>query len=245
MAAPPAVVQAVQAAILASAHLAAYEHVSAAAQACRRLGSMTSGRWRSVARDLDGLEDELQTAFANSAEAVTERATSLGLSEETLWTVGDAAATLDLLREAALDELDEDSPAEKLLQGSVLFGASFVEDPDLPDRGTTLLFAWPEPLSPATWSWQANWVVGDGQDKDERRGRARPVRGGRDRRRQPHAGRAGRRVELQPRDARAALRDAALALTRASLLAGVEDSRRGATTTKRSTRTTSSERGPS
>src|SRR6185369_8639014 len=166
MPAPPAVVQAVQAAILASAHLAAYEHVSAAAQACRRLGSMTSGRWRSVARDLDGLEDELQTAFANSAEAVTERATSLGLSEETLWTVGDAAATLDLLREAALDELDEDSPAEKLLQGSVLFGASFVEDPDLPDRGPTLLFAWPEPLSPATWSWQANWVVGDGQDED-------------------------------------------------------------------------------
>ena len=33
-----------------------------------------------------------------------------------------------------------------MLEGEVLFGASFVEDPDLPDRGTTLLFGWPDPL---------------------------------------------------------------------------------------------------
>jgi hypothetical protein len=223
MAAPPAVVQAVQAAILASAHLAAYEHVSAAAQACRRLGSMTSGRWRSVARDLDGIEDELQTAFANSAEAVTERASSLGLSEETLWTVGDAAATLDLLREAALDELDEDSPAEKLLQGSILFGASFVEDPDLPDRGTTLLFAWPEPLSPATWSWQANWVVGDGRDEDSGEDELDLYESAEIEGEQPMLAELADELSCSRDDARAALRDAALALTRASLLTGVED----------------------
>jgi hypothetical protein len=222
MAAPPAVVQAVQAAILASAHLAAYEHVSAAAAACRRLGSMTSGRWRSVARDLDGLEDELQTAFANSAEAVTERATSLGLSEETLWTVGDAAATLDLLREAALDELDEGSPAEKLLQGSVLFGASFVEDPDLPDRGTTLLFAWPEPLSPATWSWQANWVVGDGQDEDSGEDELDLYESAEIDGEGPMLAELADELSCSRDDARAALRDAALALTRASLLAGAD-----------------------
>src|SRR5437868_6620101 len=114
MAAPQTVVQAVQAAILASAHLAAYEHVAAAALACRRLGSLTSGRWRSVARDLDGLEGELQTAFATAAEAVADRAASLGVNEDTLWTAGDAAATLDLLREAALEELDDQSPAAKV-----------------------------------------------------------------------------------------------------------------------------------
>src|SRR5436190_24169906 len=101
MAAPQAVVQAVQASILASAHLAAYEHVSAAALACRRLGTLTSGRWRSVARDLDGIEAELQRALASAADAVAERASSLGVQEDTLWTAGDAAATLDLLREAA------------------------------------------------------------------------------------------------------------------------------------------------
>src|ERR687888_242832 len=100
MAAPQAVVQAVQAAILASAHMAAFEHVSAAALACRRLGSLTSGRWRSVARDLDALEDELQTSFASAADAVTDRASNLGVPEDSLWAAGDAAATLDLLREA-------------------------------------------------------------------------------------------------------------------------------------------------
>src|SRR5262245_62808847 len=89
--------------ILASAHLAAYEHISAAALACRRLGSLTSGRWRSVARDLDGLEDELQTAFASAAEAVADRATELGVHEDTLWTAGAAAATIALMREAELE----------------------------------------------------------------------------------------------------------------------------------------------
>ena len=54
-----------------------------------------------------------------------------------------------------------------MLEGEVLFGASFVEDPDLPDRGTTLLFGWPDPLEPASWPWQANWVVGDSDSQDD------------------------------------------------------------------------------
>jgi hypothetical protein len=224
MAAPTTVVQAVQAAILASAHLAAYEHVSAAALACRRLGSLTSGRWRSVARDLDGLEEELQTAFGNAAEALTDRATSLGLNEDTLWTAGDAAATLDLLRESAVEELeDEDAPAARLLKGSVLYGASFVEDPDLPDRGTTLLFGWPEPLAPATWPWQANWVVGDGQDDDGTRDELDLYESGELEGEQPMLAELADELNCSRADARTALRDAALALTRASLLAGSDD----------------------
>src|SRR5438105_1479952 len=167
MAAPQSVVQAVQAAIVASAHLAVYEHVAAAAQACQRLGGLTSGRWRSAARDLAKLEEDLQTAFANAATAVESRAEELGVPEEALWAVGDAAGTLDLLRVAAVAEVDEDSRAASLLRGQVLLGASFVEDPELPDRGTTLLFGWPEPLAPASWPWQANWVVSDGQDNGD------------------------------------------------------------------------------
>jgi hypothetical protein len=228
MAAPQAVVQAVQVAILASAHLAAYEHVSAAALACRRLGSLTSGRWRSVARDLDGLEEELQTAFAGAAESVTERAGSLGVHEDTLWTAGDAAATLDLLRDSAIEELDDESPAARLLQGSVLFGTSFVEDPDLPDRGTTLLFGWPEPLSPATWPWQANWIVGDGQD-DEGEGEGEGdeldlFESGELEGEQSMLAELADELRCSREDARAALRDAALAVTRASLLTSVEQS---------------------
>jgi hypothetical protein len=224
VAAPTAVVQAVQAAILASAHLAAYEHVSAAALACRRLGSLTSGRWRSVARDLDGLEDELQTAFASAAEAVADRASHLGVHEDTLWTAGDAAATLDLLREAALDELDENSPAAKVLHGNVLFGTSFVEDPDLPDRGTTLLFGWPEPLSPATWPWQANWVVGDGQDEDSATDELDLYESGEIEGEGPLLAELADELSCSREDARTALRDAALTVTRASLLSAVEDS---------------------
>jgi hypothetical protein len=223
MPASQSIVQAVQAAILASAHLAAYEHVSAAAQACQRLGGLTSGRWRSAARDLASIEDDLQTAFASSAEAVTSRAEELGVPEDALWTVGDAAGTLDLLRDAALEEVDEDSRAAKVLQGQVLFGASFVEDPELPDRGTTLLFGWPEPLSPATWPWQANWVVGDGQDNGEDQDELDLYESGEMEGDDSLLAELADELSCSRQDARGALRDAALALTRASLLAGSAD----------------------
>ncbi len=223
MPAPQSVVQAVQAAIVASAHLAAYEHVAAAAQACQRLGSLTSGRWRSAGRDLASLEDDLQTAFANAAAAVESRADELGVPEDALWAVGDAAGTLDLLREAALEETEDEGRPAAVLRGQVLFGASFVEDPDLPDRGTTLLFGWPEPLSPASWPWQANWIVGDGQDNGEDEDELDLFEAG------EMAGDDSLLAELADElscsrsDARLALRDAALALTRASLLAGAND----------------------
>src|SRR5438128_2684301 len=118
----PSIVQAIQAAIVASAHLAAYEHVAAAAQACKRLGSLTSGRWRSAARDLDTLEEDLQTAFATASELVASNAEEIGIPEDALWSVGDAAGTLDLLRVAALEEVDPQSRAAQVLQGEVLFG---------------------------------------------------------------------------------------------------------------------------
>jgi hypothetical protein len=217
------VVQAVQSAIVASAHLAAYEHVAAAAQACERLGSLTTGRWRSAARDLSGLEDDLQTAFADAAETVTSRADEVGVPEDALWTVGDAAGTLDLLRESALEEVEAESRAAKILEGQVLFGASFVEDPELPDRGTTLLFGWPEPLSPATWPWQANWIVGDGQDTDEDAAEDELdlYESGEMQGDDSLLAELADELGCSRQDARGALRDAALALTRASLLAAV------------------------
>jgi hypothetical protein len=221
----PSVVQAVQAAIVASAHLAAFEHVAAAAQACKRLGSLTTGRWRSAARDLDALEEDLQAAFATAAEVVTARAEEVGIPEDALWSVGDAAGTLDLLRVAALDEVEAESRAAQVLQGQVLFGASFVEDPDLPDRGATLLFGWPDPLSPATWPWQANWVVGDGQDNGEE-AEANELdlfEAGEPEGDESMLAELADELSCSPEAARTALREAALALTRASLLAGVTD----------------------
>jgi hypothetical protein len=223
MPAPQSVVQAVQAAIVASAHLAAYEHVAAAAQACQRLGALTSGRWRSAGRDLASLEEDLQTAFGTAAAAVESRADELGVPEDALWAVGDAAGTLELLREAALEETEDDSRPAAVLRGQVLFGASFVEDPELPDRGTTLLFGWPEPLSPATWPWQANWIVGDGQDNGADEDELDLFEAGEMEGDESLLAELADELSCSRTDARLALRDAALALTRASLLAGAND----------------------
>jgi hypothetical protein len=225
MAAPQRVVQAVQAGIVASANLAALQHVAAAAEACQRLGQLTSGRWRSAARDLASMEDDLQTALTSATEHLESFADDLGVPEEALWTVGDAAATLDLLRDAALDELEDDNAATavKVLEGEVLFGASFVEDPDLPDRGTTLLFGWPDPLEPASWPWQANWVVSDSDSQDD--GEAEELdlfENGELEGDDALVGGLADALGGSPEAARAALRSVAMALTRASLLAAVE-----------------------
>jgi hypothetical protein len=226
MAASQQVLQAVQAAIVASAHLAAFEQVSAAAQACERLGALGSGRWRAGARSLRELEDDLERSFAGVAETLTSHATDLGIPEEALWVVGDAAGTLEMLRDAALAEVDEETRAARALDSAVLFGVSFLEDPDLPDRGTTLLYSWADPFGPALWPWQANWVVGDAQDDNDGDDDQPPADaldlyevGDLD---HDEALVAALAAELDCGDveAREALRDAALALTRASLIAG-------------------------
>lgn len=155
---------AVEAAIVASAHGAALEQTTTAAVACQRLGRLSSGRWRAAGRDLENLADELQRSFGDVVEVMIRRATELGVPEETLWTVGDAAGTFDLLRDSALDDVSEDDElVARVLEGDIVFGVSFVEDSEVPDRGTTLLFGWPAPLSAVTWPWQANWVLGDEQ----------------------------------------------------------------------------------
>jgi hypothetical protein len=170
------------------------------------------------------MEDDLQTALTSATEHLESFADDLGVPEEALWTVGDAAATFDLLRDSALDELeDDDSGAVKVLEGEVLFGASFVEDPDLPDRGTTLLFGWPDPLEPASWPWQANWVVSDSDSQND--GEAEELdlfENGELEGDDALVGGLADALGDGPEAARAALRSVAMALTRASLLAAVE-----------------------
>lgn len=229
MAAPQRVVQAVQAGIVASAHLTAFQHVVAAASACDRLGGLTSGRWRSAARDLDALQEKLHTALSSAIEELSSRADDLGVPEDALWTVGDAAATLDLLRETAVDGLDDDDElAARIVDGEILFGISFVEDPDVPDRGTTLLFGWPDPLSPASWPWQANWIAGDSEDddSDDESVEAEELdlfEAGEMEGEEPLLAELANALDCSPDEARTALRAAAMALTRASLLAANAD----------------------
>ena len=224
MAAPQRVVQSVEAGISASAHLSALESVSAATQALQRLGNLTSrGRWRAAGREFEGIEGDLHTAYLEAAESVSTRAEELGIPEEALWTVGDAAGTLDLLREAALEEVEDDDPlARRVFDGHVLFGASFVEDQELPDRGTTLLFGWPEPLEPASWPWQANWIVGDSENGDDGGDQELDLfETGELEGDEPLLAQLADELGSSRQEARAALRNAAMALTRASLLASV------------------------
>ena len=225
MAAPQRVVQAVHAGITASAHLAALESVSGATQSIQRLANLTSrGRWRAAGREMEGIESDLHTAYVDASEELETRAEELGIPEEALWTVGDAAGTLDLLREAALGEVPvDDVRTVRALRGHVLFGTSFIEDEELPDRGTTLLFGWPEPLEPATWPWQANWIVGDKEDGEETEAQELDLfETGELEGDEPILAELADELSSSRQEARAALRSAAMALTRASLLTGVE-----------------------
>lgn len=213
---------AVRTAILASAHVAAYDRVGAAAQACARLGALGSGRWRAAARDLDTIESDLLRAMGDAGKEVDRVAARVGAEAEALWTAGDAAATLDLLRELAVELLGTepaDVAALRVLQGEALLGVSFDDSPDEPDRGTTLVFTWAAPLAPIAWEWEATWIEpaesdGVGAEEVDLIEVSPPEFG--DAVRDDFA----RSVDLDPTLAAEALVTVASALTRVSLLLG-------------------------
>ena len=163
---PASLPDAVRAGILAHAHLTAMDRVAAAQLACARLGALGAGRWRSAARDLERMSDELDRALVQASQDVQRHAEDLELEEEALWTVGEAAALFDVLQEVAAEDLEDDSVALRLLEGDELYGVTFLEDDENPDRGTTLLFGWSDPLNAVVWRWEATWIVSDGDDED-------------------------------------------------------------------------------
>ena len=219
--------QAVQAAILASAHGAAFERVTAARQACERLGTLSSGRWRTAARDLARLEDELERGLGDLARDVSRRAETAGVEEEALWTAGDAAGLLDFLREDALDELEdvEDEAATRLLESSLLYGVALLDDAEVDNRGSTLLFAWADPLNPVVWGWEANWVLGEEaeEEDDEAEDELDLFATGDLQASEAALDSVAGGLSVDRDAAAEALEDVAMALTRASLLAGAEE----------------------
>jgi hypothetical protein len=227
----------VRAAILASAHVGAHEQVALARRACERLGSLGAGRWRAATRDLERLQSDLERSMPQVTADVSQAAADLGVDEDTLWTAGDAAGELDYLHDRVHEQLTASSAATRLLDTDLLFGATIVDDPDDNDRGTTLVFAWPTPLTPAIWPWEAIWIAGDSDRSDE-------DGDGRDDTDDSEAEgeqelelfstgefvanetlllAIGERVGLDAERAGTALRDIAIAFTRASLLMGMED----------------------
>lgn len=213
--------EAVRAAIVAVAHAHAFDRISTATDACERLGALSAGRWRAAARDLGAIEEDLERATEQSQADLEERAAALDLEVEALWTAGESAAFLDAFADDALEELDEDDPATRLLQDDALFGVSFVEDAEEANRGATLLFGWADPLQPAVWRWEANWLEIDDPD-----GAAPPpeldlfeVSGLQ--LSEALLSQAQGLLETDEAGARQAFLDVAQALTRASLLAAV------------------------
>jgi hypothetical protein len=225
MARQTSLAEAVQVAIVASAHATAYERISAAAEACQRLGTLSSGRWRSATRDLERIEEDLERALEQATEDVARRASSLGVPEEALWTIGDAAAVFDTIREDALEMLNEGSDAARLLEDDLLFGVTFVDDAETPNRGRTLLFNWPDPLQPAVWPWEANWVVGEEQQQDEDEENAEELdifQAGDLQVSETLLGEICQALGVEPEAGMRALGEAAEALTRASLEAALD-----------------------
>lgn len=164
--------KAVDAGILAAAHAATLERVGLAEDACARLGALSSGRWRAAARELAELEESLERSLQDLVEDVRRKGAAADVPEETLWTLGEAAWTYDTLSEDALDEIDEGTAAEKVLDGDLLYGVAFLDSPEkTEDSGLTLLFHWSEPLSPAVWAWDATWIE-TGQDAENGQGGA-------------------------------------------------------------------------
>jgi hypothetical protein len=162
-----ALVQAVRAAILASAHAGAYEQVALAQRACERLGSLGGGRWRAATRELERLLVELDRGLPRVTADVARAADELGVPEDALWTAGDAAGELDYVRDQLRELLPAGGPAARLLEADILFGATIVDDPDAADAGTTLLFAWSSPLTPVAWPWEATWITGETDESDQ------------------------------------------------------------------------------
>ncbi len=223
MATAQALREAVESGIIASAYLTAFERMALTVDTCGRLGRLTSGRWRAATKDLERLRDELERGLEQMTDDVARRASKLDLPVEAFWTAGDAAGLYDLFRDDALGELEPDSVGARLLRNDVLFGATFLDDPDVPNRGTTLLFGWADPLFPATWSWEGNWIATDGEEDGEEEEELDLSEAGGLQTGEPLLDEVARRLELSPELAQEALVEAAQALTRVSLLAALSD----------------------
>jgi hypothetical protein len=162
--ASPTLRTAIDTAILAAAHVNAHQAVTLAFTATQRLGTLSSGRWRSAARDLERLQADLETAFEQVQQDVARQAESLGVDSDDLWSAGEAAAMLEVFQEGALEWLDEDSAADRLLSGDLIYGVAVLDDPDDDDRGTTLVYTWGDPLRPLAWPWERAFISGSGDD---------------------------------------------------------------------------------
>lgn len=169
----------IQEGIVTAAALSARDDLGVAAMSMQRLGTLTSGMWRALGRELETAVERLDRQAAEHLDELQRRARALEVDADAVLAVGVAAGHLDEHRptlEGLLQTLQEE--ARRLAAPDVLLGFSvddavLVEDEELEqdqfDKGDddgvegeagvgddipglasdVWLFVWPAPLSPA------------------------------------------------------------------------------------------------
>jgi hypothetical protein len=147
--------------IVAAAALNARDDLELAAASTQRLGTLSSGMWQALSRELATAAERLDRSTMNRMEDIARRARLLQVDPEQIVAVGVAAAHLAEHRETLETLVKPGEDAHRLLGPNMLFGysvgASLVEedeeedDDDEPSRPAVevALFLWPAPLTPA------------------------------------------------------------------------------------------------
>jgi hypothetical protein len=164
--------------IIAAAALTARDHLELAAASTGRLGSLTSGMWRALSRELSTAAERLDVSIGERLDDLERRARVLDVDESQALVAGVAAGHLDSHRATIEKLVDAHSNTRALLAPNMLFGCG-IEDPlvdddelleaddgdDDDDDASAVavadddesspwtvriwLFLWPAPLSPA------------------------------------------------------------------------------------------------
>src|SRR5215471_16023905 len=169
----------IQAGIVTAAALTARDDLEAAAISMQRLGSLTTGMWRALSRELATAAERLDHQSEEHLDDVYRRAKALEVAPDAVLAAGVAAGHLDEHRETldevlpTLEEAVRRLAAPDVLLGFSVDDAVLVDDDELEDgeldTGDTegaepdeeagddfsglaidvWLFVWPAPLTPA------------------------------------------------------------------------------------------------
>src|SRR5262245_45733034 len=122
----------IQAGTVAVASLTAREDLEAATVSVQRLGSLTSGTWRALGRDLETAVERLDRQSEEYLDDVFRRAKALDVPPTAVLEAGEAAGHLAEHREA-LDSLPLEEDVRRLTQPDILLGFAVDDDPMLDD----------------------------------------------------------------------------------------------------------------
>ncbi|MGI9148974.1 MAG: hypothetical protein ACR2IK_20905 [Chloroflexota bacterium] len=151
------------------AALNARDDLEQAAASTLRLGSLTSGMWRALSRELSTAAERLHRSTTERLQDSQRRARALDVDMEQVIAAGGAAGHLVEHRETLESLIKPGADARYLLGANMLFGFSLdaaldaegEDDESQPNAGTVVvsLFLWQTPLQPAIVSIAPSLLV--------------------------------------------------------------------------------------